>query len=196
MIQIQTSWYSHSSTKPLKKTNISPLMNLNAGSNMEDAKMAYVNSHTKESGNNLPEVKVKPEPVDYDEALPSSSINISFSAVMTSYQYLVCIHNLIVMVIFYIFNILTPSRTLKIINGHMQELPEYAKLGSVKSSTTVIFLKNGAHIWPVLYQTKLGLKALTQSWGTFARETGIQLGDKCVFVPEKEPNVFTVNTTR
>ncbi|KAK9054566.1 hypothetical protein SSX86_025645 [Deinandra increscens subsp. villosa] len=107
----------------------------------------------------------KPEPVDYDEAPLSGPSNSSFSAVMTSYQYL--------------------------------ELPGWVKLKS-----EVILLRNGADLWAVLFQTKLGLKALTQNWETFAKEKGIKLGDKCEFVLESEPNsrftcnVFGVHVTR
>ncbi|KAI3777646.1 hypothetical protein L1987_47447 [Smallanthus sonchifolius] len=107
----------------------------------------------------------KPEPVDYDEAPLSGPSNTSFSATMSSYQYL--------------------------------ELPGWVKLKS-----KVILLRNGTDLWAVLYQTKFGLKALTQNWGTFAKEKGIKPGDKCEFVLESEPNsrftcnVFDVHITR
>ncbi|KAI7748843.1 hypothetical protein M8C21_024930 [Ambrosia artemisiifolia] len=91
----------------------------------------------------------KPEPDDYEEALPPGSSNILFSATMSSYQYL--------------------------------ELPSHVKLKS-----KVILLRNGAELWPVLYQAKLGLKALTQTWSIFAKEKGIKPGDVCEFVLESE----------
>lgn len=75
------------------------------------------------------------------------------------------------------------------------ELPEWVKLKKV------ILLRNGGDLWPVLYQNKMGLKALTQSWGVYARERGIQPGDNCEFVLESEPNsdlpcsVFRVHIT-
>lgn len=75
------------------------------------------------------------------------------------------------------------------------ELPEWVKLKKV------VLLRNGGDLWPVLYQNKVGLKALTQSWEVFARERGIQPGDNCEFVLENEPNgdlpcsVFRVHVT-
>ncbi|KAK1422368.1 hypothetical protein QVD17_25444 [Tagetes erecta] len=107
----------------------------------------------------------KPEPVDCDDAPLSVSSNPSFSAIMSSYQYL--------------------------------ELPGWVKLKS-----RVILLRNGTDLWAVLFQTKLGVKALTQNWGTFAKEKGIKLGDMCHFVLESDPSnrftcsVFGVRVTR
>ncbi|KAI3759457.1 hypothetical protein L6452_07297 [Arctium lappa] len=75
------------------------------------------------------------------------------------------------------------------------ELPEWVKLKKV------VLLRNGGDLWPVLYQNKVGLKALTQSWEVFARERGIQPGDNCEFVLETEPygdlpcSVFRVHVT-
>lgn len=118
----------------------------------------------KEENNNILQ-KVKPEPVDYEDTPSTVATNTSFSAVMSSYQYL--------------------------------ELPKWVKLKS-----KVILLRNKADLWPVLYQNKVGLKALTQSWEVFARQKGIQPGDKCEFVLESEANsnytcsVFTVRVTR
>ncbi|KAL4584823.1 hypothetical protein LXL04_009433 [Taraxacum kok-saghyz] len=61
------------------------------------------------------------------------------------------------------------------------EIPKWVKLKS-----KVILLRNKSDLWPVLYQSKVGLKALTQSWEAFAVQRGIQLGDKCEFVLESD----------
>lgn len=50
-------------------------------------KTDFNNSHKEESNNILQ--KVKPEPVDYEDTPWTGPTNTSFSAVMSSYQYLV-----------------------------------------------------------------------------------------------------------
>lgn len=156
--------------KPIAKPIESPKKNLttNHGSigattTSPISKMGVEKCIKEEIGDLLQ--KVKPEPVDYDESPSTVATNPSFSAVMSSFQYL--------------------------------ELPKWVKLKS-----KVILLRNKGDLWPVLYQNKLGLKALTQSWEVFARQRGIQVGDNCEFVLESEANsnftcsVFTVHVTR
>ncbi|XP_076934110.1 uncharacterized protein LOC143600251 [Bidens hawaiensis] len=66
----------------------------------------------------------------------------------------------------------------------------------------VILLRNGADRWPVLYQCKFGIKALTQNWSIFAKGKGIKPGDKCDFVLVSAStnryacNVYDVHVTR
>nr|XP_043617456.1 uncharacterized protein LOC122589254 [Erigeron canadensis] len=129
-----------------------------SGSKLKDTKRDCRNSPKVENDRDF--LKVKPEPVDDDEAPSSIPTNTTFSAVMSSYKYI--------------------------------ELPNQVKL------KTVIFLRNGSDLWPVLFQSKFGLKALTQNWEVFAKERGIMLGDKCDFVLESDPNkgVFSVHISR
>ncbi|XP_023772859.1 uncharacterized protein LOC111921507 [Lactuca sativa] len=152
--------------KPMEMPNKSPptLKRDSTGvmKTSSSGKTDFNNSHKEESNNFLQ--KVKPEPVDYEDTPWTGPTNTSFSAVMSSYQYL--------------------------------EIPKWVKLKS-----KVILLRNKADLWPVLYQNKVGLKALTQSWEAFARQRGIQIGDNCEFVLESEANsnftcsVFTVHVT-
>ncbi|GJR43684.1 B3 DNA binding domain-containing protein [Tanacetum coccineum] len=61
------------------------------------------------------------------------------------------------------------------------ELPERVKW---YRRSKVVLLRNGADLWPVLFETNLGIKALTQNWELFAKAKGIKPGDKCDFVIE------------
>ena len=64
----------------------------------------------------------------------------------------------------------------------MQELP---KRVNWCFRSKVVLLRNGADLWPVLFETNLGIKALTQNWELFAKAKGIKPGDKCDFVVER-----------
>ncbi|XP_071731730.1 uncharacterized protein [Rutidosis leptorrhynchoides] len=76
--------------------------------------------------------------------------------------------------------LIKPSFSAVMSSYRYLELPDWVKLSDV------ILLRNGSRHWPVKFGTNMGLKALTQNWGHFAKERGIKPGHKCEFVLESE----------